>query len=473
MMATRRTEFNFNARNPSASRAAHRYAAKRITEISKETRAAIRALVIRGLREDIPPRKLARMLAGKTPGVTRLIGMHSRQAMAALNYQAQLEAMGLGTSTVNRLVGKYVRRKIDERALNIARTETMTALNFGRNAAHNTALRKGLIPKGAGKEWLITPDERLCKLCEPMSGVVVGVRQKFQTARGPVAAPPLHPSCRCTTGLKPIRGGKRIGLDPRPTAPPVFPLSKPKAPKLPATAPQPVPAPTAPPTGTSTEGLPPPAVQVSHQMSGNAVGRALGLTEQIDNEIARFGKTYQRTRGVKTPLSLLDGNIPGEDSGVLGIHYWTKAPIRRSRISIVATQAQATRPDVLSSAIGTGQNGIVNGSIMGATRHEFGHAVYYQGLGKAEARRWRNLFTSMRNTPAPAAVAGGQRTGISAISTYAEYNASEMFAEAWTVYSDPKYTAGMLPKRIEDFFEKALHSAPPPDAVSAGGVGWK
>jgi hypothetical protein len=472
-MATRRTEFNFNARNPSASRAAHRYAAKRITEISTETRAAIRALVIRGLRENIPPRKLARMLAGKTEGVPRLIGMHSRQAMAALNYQSQLEAMGLATSTVNRLMGKYVRRKIDERALNIARTETMTALNFGRNAAHNTALRKGLIPKGAGKEWLITPDERLCKLCEPMSGVVVGVRQKFQTARGPVAAPPLHPSCRCTTGLKPIRGGKRIGLDPRPTAPPVLPLPKPKAPPLPATAPKPAPAPTTPPTSSSTEGLPPPAVQFSNNASGNAKGRMLGFTEQMENETQRFGEQFQRTRGVKVPVLLRDGNIPSEGEGVLGIHYWTKAPIRRSRIEVVAKQSLAMRADELAHGLGTGQNAIVNNSVMGTYRHEFGHAVYYQGLSPTEARRWRNLFSSMRNTPPPTPDPFGNMTGISAISQYAEYNASEMFAEAWTVYSDPKYVAGMLPKRIEDFFEATLKTAAPADSVAAGGAGWK
>lgn len=194
--------FRFDGGNPSAARAAQRYAARMVVEISHETMMALRAIVVRSIREGIPPYDAARM-------IRPLIGLTTQQAQAVMNYRQGLIDLGLDSMRVNTLVDRYAARKLRERAETIARTETMKALNTGAREAWRQAQKTGLLGPGAVKEWITTPDERLCPVCQPMDGVQVPLGEPFRTGNGPLQGPPAHPRCRCAHSVLPEGRARR------------------------------------------------------------------------------------------------------------------------------------------------------------------------------------------------------------------------------------------------------------------------
>lgn len=88
-----------------------------------------------------------------------------------------------------------------ERAELIARTETMRASNEGQQAAWDQALDTGLLTGREKQEWITTPDDRLCPICEPLDGQVTDLDGKFDVDGEQVDSPPAHPNCRCTVAL--------------------------------------------------------------------------------------------------------------------------------------------------------------------------------------------------------------------------------------------------------------------------------
>jgi SPP1 gp7 family putative phage head morphogenesis protein len=88
-----------------------------------------------------------------------------------------------------------------DRAETIARTEVMQAANDGQLEAWDQAQEDGLLTGQEQKEWIVTPDDRLCPVCEPMDGVTVGIDEDFDVDGDEMEGPPAHPNCRCTIGL--------------------------------------------------------------------------------------------------------------------------------------------------------------------------------------------------------------------------------------------------------------------------------
>jgi hypothetical protein len=98
--------------------------------------------------------------------------------------------------------------KIDEiigdrdRAEEIAHTETMRASNEGQLEAWNQAVDAGLLTGNETKEWIVTPDDKLCPICEPLDGVNAPLNGLFDDQQGgQIDQPPAHPRCRCTIAL--------------------------------------------------------------------------------------------------------------------------------------------------------------------------------------------------------------------------------------------------------------------------------
>lgn len=89
----------------------------------------------------------------------------------------------------------------EDRAENIARTETMKASNAGQQEAWNQAVDEGLLTGEEEQEWITTPDDRLCPICEPLDGQKAPIGGQFKTELGRVDGPPAHPRCRCTIAL--------------------------------------------------------------------------------------------------------------------------------------------------------------------------------------------------------------------------------------------------------------------------------
>jgi SPP1 gp7 family putative phage head morphogenesis protein len=87
------------------------------------------------------------------------------------------------------------------RAELIARTETMRASNEGQLEAWEQATEDGLLAGNEQKEWIVTPDDKLCPVCEQMDGVIIPLDEDFDVDGDMIEGPPAHPNCRCTLGL--------------------------------------------------------------------------------------------------------------------------------------------------------------------------------------------------------------------------------------------------------------------------------
>lgn len=173
--------FKFDAKNLEAQKVAANQAAKMITIISDETKESIRMLIVRSIREGIPPYDAARMIRS-------MVGMTRPQTISAINYRTELIDQGLNLDRVEILMERYTKKKIRERAIMIARTEIMGALNHGVLQSWKQARKEGFLNKSFGKEIIVTPDERLCSFCAPLDGQIVPLNEKFKSSQtgGPV-----------------------------------------------------------------------------------------------------------------------------------------------------------------------------------------------------------------------------------------------------------------------------------------------
>jgi len=181
----------FNETNPRAVAWAQRHAARFVTEITRETREGIRRFITDAFVQQVPPVKLVRQLR-------EVIGLTSRQVDTLSRQRDQWVEAGLSESTVLKRMEFASARALRERSWVIARTETMAASNAGQVDAWGVARSEGLLDADLVKEWIVTPDDRLCPECEPLDGEQVALDEAFP---GGVYQPPLHPNCRCAVGM--------------------------------------------------------------------------------------------------------------------------------------------------------------------------------------------------------------------------------------------------------------------------------
>jgi hypothetical protein len=193
-----RFEGHFDITNPEAINHLRNYRMNLIREVSDETRDAIRDVVHRAFERGGHPYEQARE-------IRELVGLTRRQARAVDNYRGALQEEGRSAEQVQRMTERYAQRVLNRRAENIARTETIRASSEGQEALFRQAQANGWIDReNTRRIWVITPDDRLCPVCEAIpdmnpEGVRVG--EPFQTPNGPVMAPPAHPQCRCAISL--------------------------------------------------------------------------------------------------------------------------------------------------------------------------------------------------------------------------------------------------------------------------------
>ena len=189
-------QMRFDLLNPRSVDFIRQHTAELVREVGEETKAAIRGVIQRAFEEGMHPRRSARY-------IRELVGLTERQAAAVDNYRRRLLRDGASLQRAEELATRYGRRLHRHRALNIARTETLRAANEGQNLLWQQGIEEGLIlPERTFREWIVTPDDRLCEFCEEMDGQQVGMNEPFVSpAFGAVDVPPLHPGCRCTVVL--------------------------------------------------------------------------------------------------------------------------------------------------------------------------------------------------------------------------------------------------------------------------------
>ena len=195
----------FDLTNPRATRWAAQRSATAVREVTRETKAVIRQVIARGFREGVTVAESGRALRPyllDDPETS--VGLTRRQYGAVERLRERLATAG--AEDIDEQAAKYAGKLLRTRAETIARTETIAASSAGQSELWQQFADKGLIDaEQTVRVWIITPDDRLCDICEAIPTLNpdgVGLDEPFLTPEGPVDDPPAHPRCRCATGLE-------------------------------------------------------------------------------------------------------------------------------------------------------------------------------------------------------------------------------------------------------------------------------
>lgn len=196
------TVLRFDLLNPRAVEFIRRYEFSLIEGIQRKSREGIRRVILNAFEYGGHPYEQAKE-------IVNFIGLTDRQAMALDNYREMLDDEGQSQGFINRAVKAYQERLLDSRAKSIARTETIRASSLGQQALWEQAEERGLLDRTkTRREWIVTPDDRLCSTCAAIPDLNeggVGLDEPFQLPDDAdethVMEPPAHPNCRCATAL--------------------------------------------------------------------------------------------------------------------------------------------------------------------------------------------------------------------------------------------------------------------------------
>lgn len=214
-LSTYQFELSFDNTNPRAIAWADTQSAVLVTQITDQSRAGLRALVVQGLDAGIPPRRLATLIRERVglrdDQVTALFNFHSRLTSAGagdiVRFGAQTTTVPVGGVTepfIDDALDAYADTLLNQRALLIARTETLHAANAGQRELWLQALDTQQLPTNVQREWIVTPDERLRDSHAALAGQRTGVGESFTSVDGGSIEPGQEPNCRCAQGL--VRG---------------------------------------------------------------------------------------------------------------------------------------------------------------------------------------------------------------------------------------------------------------------------
>ena len=187
----------FRVTNPAAQRWAETQAGRLIRRITADQRQSIRRVIVQAFTENLTTRQAATRIAEQ-------IGLQSRQAVALERVRADLVEKGLTKARIDHLVTRHRDRMIRRRGRSIARTEVLRASNMGQQLLWEAAVDAGeWRAQDVRRVFIVTPDDRLCPICAPLDGMLVGLADEFVSPTNGASAlvPPLHPSCRCAVGI--------------------------------------------------------------------------------------------------------------------------------------------------------------------------------------------------------------------------------------------------------------------------------
>jgi hypothetical protein len=103
----------------------------------------------------------------------------------------------------------YIETLRDYSAFNIAEDQLARAVNAGMESMWRQALDRGYITVAdLEREWVVTPDDRLCAICAPMAGERASLLGSWTLKSGIQVPTPTdaHPRCRCTQKLVKKKG---------------------------------------------------------------------------------------------------------------------------------------------------------------------------------------------------------------------------------------------------------------------------
>lgn len=181
------TKGSFDILNTNSVRAAEKFAGELVTNVTKETKKAIRTHIAAGIKEGKSMPKIGKELR-------TVVGLNDKQAKAAINYRSALKEKypKLSAAELDAKTSKYRGKVLRQRGVTIARTETARAQNLG--------YIQGLEDVGVVEvEFQVAGGA--CEICEALNGT------KYSTEKaGDII--PVHPNCRCC--MLPVVGDKTV-----------------------------------------------------------------------------------------------------------------------------------------------------------------------------------------------------------------------------------------------------------------------
>jgi hypothetical protein len=127
------------------------------------------------------------------------LGLNRIQVGALQKYRIALRKRGVTGPLYQKLVERYRKKLLTQRAWTIARTESMEAANEGNRIHWRDSVKKGYIdPTRYENKWVVTPDDLLCDNCRTMRNARRPINGVYRIGRGAgTRGPTLHPRCRC------------------------------------------------------------------------------------------------------------------------------------------------------------------------------------------------------------------------------------------------------------------------------------
>ena len=192
-------KLSFDLKDPRAIAFATHRVGTMVTQVTDQQRELIRGIITSSVRDGLNPQ-------AATERLSRVVGLNARQAVALDNfYQRSVGTAIKGGYSLESAISSasasvYRSTLIDQRSLMIARTEIMTAQNFGRLEGFRAAVDQGLVGADSMKQWSTSQLENTCEICEPMDGETVAIDANFSSGDD---QPPLHPNCECVMELLP------------------------------------------------------------------------------------------------------------------------------------------------------------------------------------------------------------------------------------------------------------------------------
>lgn len=186
---------------PSVAEALRQLALARIEGMTAQTTTALRDHLREGLTQGTPIPELARQLRA-------VVGLNARQAASVRRYRAARVAEGRELDQVERMTDRFTRGRLKDRTENIARSETMMALNEGKRLQWTRMADEGAIqPADWIRVWVTAPENATgggpCPVCEPYQGATAPIGGTFTSRDGEISpGPPRHPRCRCIEILR-------------------------------------------------------------------------------------------------------------------------------------------------------------------------------------------------------------------------------------------------------------------------------
>jgi hypothetical protein len=180
-----------------------RIVAKRITA---NTRKAVVVALRRLLRLGFSPFQVRTQLLS-------LLGIDAQAMNAAINAIAAAQEAGASITSIKETVDELGEEKLEQRLERIARFENLNVAQAAQEEAVTQHVEVHAL-KNVVRVWVVTPDERLCPLCDRLRAQRVLKDEFFvdPLSGAEFIGPPAHHQCRCGLRYLQARRAAKVGV---------------------------------------------------------------------------------------------------------------------------------------------------------------------------------------------------------------------------------------------------------------------